>query len=418
MGLAGPQPLGLGALDRGHGRRLGAGAPGRAVLALAALADRVTAASPPSLAVLALRDRASAAPSRSPAARRAPASAAPPSRRGPRSLARCGRRAVVVTSGRSSGGASSSSRSGSLAGPLVGTTPVISMPSTKNSASTLQDVADLGAVGHQRGGDGARAAPWRRPPATSTSRRRASCVQLDVDPAGHGGWLRCRALTGVRANHRTEISAARPNRSRRRFPGMGPLHGVRVVEIAGIGPAPFCAMVLADLGAEVVRVDRADAVGADPDAAGLRRARPRPSLGRRRPQGAGRRRGGPAARRAGRRPHRGLPAGGGRAAGRSGPSACLARNPRLVYGRMTGWGQEGPLADRGRHDITYIAVGGRARPHRSRRTAADAAAQPGGRLRRRRDAAGPRAAWPPCSHARSRARARWSTPRWSTAPPC
>ncbi|UYM25680.1 CoA transferase [Streptomyces albus] len=136
----------------------------------------------------------------------------------------------------------------------------------------------------------------------------------------------------------------------------GPLHGVRVVELAGIGPGPFAAMLLADLGADVVRVDR-------PGGRPRHRPRPRPhqpqqALRPGRPQGRGRCGPGPGS-------------GGARAdilvegyrpgvAERLGigPDACLARNPRLVYGRMTGWGQEGPLADRAGHDIGYIAVTG------------------------------------------------------------
>ena len=94
---------------------------------------------------------------------------------------------------------------------------------------------------------------------------------------------------------------------------MGPLSGVRVVEVAGIGPGPFCAMLLADLGAEVVRVDRATAVGGDPDAARfdiLNRGRRSVAVDLKHAGGAG---GRAAARRAGRRAPRGLPPRGGRA---------------------------------------------------------------------------------------------------------
>ena len=101
-----------------------------------------------------------------------------------------------------------------------------------------------------------------------------------------------------------------------------------------------------------------------------------------------------------------------------GPEACLGRNPRLVYGRMTGWGQEGPLADTRRPRPHLRRGGGRPGPHRPRRPAAHAAAQPGGRLRRRRDAARPRAGGGPAPRPSARARGRWSTPRWSTAPRC
>ena len=74
-----------------------------------------------------------------------------------------------------------------------------------------------------------------------------------------------------------------------------------------------------------------------------------------------------------------------------GPDACLARNPRLVYGRMTGWGQDGPLAQAAGHDINYIAICRGAARHRARRRGAGAAAQPGRRLRRRRACISPSA---------------------------
>lgn len=138
---------------------------------------------------------------------------------------------------------------------------------------------------------------------------------------------------------------------------MGPLAGVRVVEIAGIGPGPFCAMVLADLGAEVLRVDRASAAGGDPEAARfdvLNRGRRSIGVDLKHPDGVvtilrlveradalieGFRPG--VAERLG-----------------VGPDACLARNPKLVYGRMTGWGQDGPRAQEAGHDITYASVAG------------------------------------------------------------
>ena len=132
---------------------------------------------------------------------------------------------------------------------------------------------------------------------------------------------------------------------------MGPLKGLRVVEFAGLGPAPFCGMLLSDLGADVVRIDRKDAGKAEPhhvthrgrrslaldlknaDAVALcfdlfERAEIvfegfRPGVMER----------------------LGL-----------GPDVALKRNPRLVYGRMTGWGQTGPLAHAAGHDINYIAV--------------------------------------------------------------
>jgi len=145
-------------------------------------------------------------------------------------------------------------------------------------------------------------------------------------------------------------------------PPSGPLTGLRVVELSGIGPGPFCAMVLADFGAEVLRVDRAASVrGGDPSI-------PPPSIynrGRRsigvdlkHPDGVAavlRLIDGADALVEGFRPgvteRLGL-----------GPDVCLARNPRLVYGRMTGWGQDGPYAPTAGHDINYIALAGALHP--------------------------------------------------------
>jgi alpha-methylacyl-CoA racemase len=135
----------------------------------------------------------------------------------------------------------------------------------------------------------------------------------------------------------------------------GPLAGIRVVELAGIGPGPFCVMLLADMGADVVRVDRAGPASPDytPNpvlergrrsiAVDLKTDRGRDLLLRLvdradvlvesyRP-GVAERLG-------------------------IGPAECLARNPRLVYGRMTGWGQDGPLATAAGHDINYISLTG------------------------------------------------------------
>ena len=136
----------------------------------------------------------------------------------------------------------------------------------------------------------------------------------------------------------------------------GPLAGVRVVELAGIGPGPFCGMLLADLGAEVIRVDRPGGstapVGARFDVSSRGKRQLVADL--KNPRGAevvlrlaavsdalieGYRPG--VAERLG-----------------VGPADCLARNPALVYGRMTGWGQDGPLAQSAGHDIGYIAVTG------------------------------------------------------------
>ena len=164
--------------------------------------------------------------------------------------------------------------------------------------------------------------------------------------------------------------------------GTGPLRGVKVVELAGIGPGPHAAMILADLGADVIRVDRP---GGQPLTGGptdlLNRGRPSVALDLKHPDGVatvldlveaadvlveG--------LRPGTTERLGL-----------GPDDCLARNPRLVYGRMTGWGQDGPLAQTAGHDLDYVAITGalfgmgqdQARPHFP--------SQPGRRLRRRLD---------------------------------
>lgn len=136
----------------------------------------------------------------------------------------------------------------------------------------------------------------------------------------------------------------------------GPLAGVRVVELAGIGPGPFAAMLLADLGADVVRVDRpgGPGLGVDPAHDVTNRNKRSVLVDLKAPDG-------PSAvldlvERAdilveGYRPGVAERLG-------VGPEPCLARNPRLVYGRMTGWGQDGPLAHTAGHDIGYIAVTG------------------------------------------------------------
>ncbi|WP_251095698.1 CaiB/BaiF CoA-transferase family protein [Streptomyces sp. Caat 7-52] len=139
-------------------------------------------------------------------------------------------------------------------------------------------------------------------------------------------------------------------------PGTGPLAGVRVVELAGIGPGPFAAMLLADLGADVVRVDRPGGagLGIDPARDITNRNKRSIMVDLKAPDG-------PArvldlAERAdilveGYRPGVAERLG-------IGPEDCHARNPRLVYGRMTGWGQDGPLAHRAGHDVAYIALTG------------------------------------------------------------
>ena len=139
---------------------------------------------------------------------------------------------------------------------------------------------------------------------------------------------------------------------------MGPLTGIRVIEIAGIGPGPFCAMMLADMGADVVRVDRAAAVrGGDPERPPLDLLnRGRRSIGAdlKSPQGVETVLAlvdGADALLEGFRPGVAERLG-------IGPDDCLARNPRLVYGRMTGWGQDGPYASSAGHDLNYIALAG------------------------------------------------------------
>jgi alpha-methylacyl-CoA racemase len=138
----------------------------------------------------------------------------------------------------------------------------------------------------------------------------------------------------------------------------GPLAGVRIVELAGIGPGPFAAMLLADLGADVLRVERVDAARRGGpgglELTVLNRSRRSVAVDLKSPDGVatvldlveradafieGFRPG--VAERLG-----------------LGPDDCLARNPALVYGRMTGWGQDGPLAPRAGHDINYIALSG------------------------------------------------------------
>lgn len=141
----------------------------------------------------------------------------------------------------------------------------------------------------------------------------------------------------------------------------GPLAGIRVIEMVGLGPAPFCAMLLADMGAEVIRIDRKAQPGA---------ANPFPMLGTKFDVMARGRRSlaldlkQPEARavllrlveqadvllegfRPGVMERLGL-----------GPDVCQEKNPKLVYGRITGWGQTGPLAQAAGHDINYLALSG------------------------------------------------------------
>ena len=143
----------------------------------------------------------------------------------------------------------------------------------------------------------------------------------------------------------------------------GPLSGVRVVEIAGIGPGPFAGMLLADMGADVVRVDRAAHVaglgaGLAPAQDVLGRGRRSVGIDLKQPAGAG------AARRLAERADvliEGFRPGVAERLG-LGPDDLLAANPGLVYGRMTGWGQDGPWAPRAGHDLDYIALAGALHP--------------------------------------------------------
>lgn len=140
---------------------------------------------------------------------------------------------------------------------------------------------------------------------------------------------------------------------------MGPLAGYRILEFAGIGPGPMAAMLLADMGATVLKLDRIEAAGdlgiASPDRFKVtHRGRRSAAIDLKKPEGvalaldlAGRADALIEGFRPGTMERLGL-----------GPEACLARNPKLVYGRMTGWGQDGPLAKAAGHDLNYIALTG------------------------------------------------------------
>ncbi len=136
----------------------------------------------------------------------------------------------------------------------------------------------------------------------------------------------------------------------------GPLAGLRVVELAGLGPAPFACMLLADLGADVIRVDRpgGGTTFGPPEHDLLTRGRPSVAVDLKHPQGAGVVL--DLAARADVLVESFRPGVAERLG--VGPDECLARNPALVYGRMTGWGQDGPLAGTAGHDIGYVAVTG------------------------------------------------------------
>ncbi len=132
---------------------------------------------------------------------------------------------------------------------------------------------------------------------------------------------------------------------------MGPLSGVRVIELAGIGPAPLACRLLADLGADVLRVERAGGATIDDGLAG---DRPRVALDLKDPAVVARLLDAVAgadvlveAMRPGVAERLGL-----------GPAQCAARHPGLVYARMTGWGQDGPLAQRAGHDLNYLSLTG------------------------------------------------------------
>jgi alpha-methylacyl-CoA racemase len=136
---------------------------------------------------------------------------------------------------------------------------------------------------------------------------------------------------------------------------MGPLQGVKIIEVGGIGPGPFCGMMLSDMGADVIRIERkGQSARTEPKYDVMMRNRRSMGIDLRKPEGVeivldmvekvdalqeG--------FRPGVMERLGL-----------GPDVCLERNPRLVYGRMTGWGQEGPMAHVAGHDINYIALSG------------------------------------------------------------
>ena len=135
---------------------------------------------------------------------------------------------------------------------------------------------------------------------------------------------------------------------------MGPLKGLKIIEMAGIGPGPFCGMVLADLGAEIIRIDRASAIGTGSKQDAANRGKRSIAIDLKSEEGVevvlklvetadaifeG--------FRPGVMERLGL-----------GPDVCSQRNERIVFGRMTGWGQKGPLANAAGHDINYISLTG------------------------------------------------------------
>jgi alpha-methylacyl-CoA racemase len=142
----------------------------------------------------------------------------------------------------------------------------------------------------------------------------------------------------------------------------GPLEGVRIIELAGLGPAPFAGMMLADAGADIIRIDRFERAvhppNTEPHVDLMNRGRRSVAVDLKQPDGVAlilRLIEGADGLMEGFRPgvaeRLGL-----------GPDVCLARNPKLAYGRMTGWGQEGPMAQAAGHDIDYIALAGALHP--------------------------------------------------------
>ncbi len=136
---------------------------------------------------------------------------------------------------------------------------------------------------------------------------------------------------------------------------MGPLTGIKILEVGGIGPGPFCGMMLSDMGADIVRIERKGGLSlTEPKYDILTRNRRSVSINLRNPDGVAaflRMVEQVDALQEGFRPGVMEKLG-------IGPDVCLKRNPKLVYGRMTGWGQDGPLAKAAGHDINYIALSG------------------------------------------------------------
>ena len=145
-------------------------------------------------------------------------------------------------------------------------------------------------------------------------------------------------------------------------PVSGPLEGIRIVELAGLGPAPFAGMMLADAGADIVRIDRFERATYPPHPGAhvdlMNRGRRSVAVDLKHPDGVA-------------LVLRLMDAAEGLMEGFRpgvaerlgfGPDVCLARNPKLVFGRMTGWGQDGPMAMAAGHDIDYIALAGALEP--------------------------------------------------------